>query len=190
MPGLNRERESKSGDSSGGRPRGTAMKALRSAGHRLTQQRSLLLQLIEEADGHLDADEIHRLARERDSRINLSTVYRTLALLKDLDLVTELHFDENHHHYESKSEREHYHLICSKCGKVIEFHSRVGESLHNVLARRHDFEITSTRIEVGGYCGDCRRRQSPQRVASYGDLSEGLSANLGVGRQREVGSEG
>src|SRR3712207_9050490 len=79
-----------------------ARAALRSEGHRMTQQRDVLLDVIEHAGEHLDADGLYRLARERDSRISLSTVYRTLSLLKRHDLVDELHLSEEHHHYEAK----------------------------------------------------------------------------------------
>jgi Fur family ferric uptake transcriptional regulator len=133
-----------------------ARDAIQSNGRRLTQQRALLLELIEGANGHLDADEIYRLAKERDERISLSTVYRTLSLLKRLDLVAELHFSENHHHYEPKSETEHYHLVCLSCGQVTEFHLPIADSIHRTLAERYSFEVTSTSIDVSGYCHQCR----------------------------------
>jgi len=79
---------------------GISRKALNVAGMRVTNQRALLLELIRQGKGHLDADELYRRAREKQPRLSLSTVYRTLQLLKKLGLVEELHFDENHHHYE------------------------------------------------------------------------------------------
>ena len=82
-----------------------ARDALRAEGYRMTKQRDTLLDVIEHAEGHLDADGIYDLARKRDPRISLSTVYRTLNLLKHHDLVDELHLSEEHHHYEPKSGR-------------------------------------------------------------------------------------
>src|ERR671922_310161 len=112
-----------------------AREALRSEGHRMTQQRDVLLDVIEHAGAHLDADGLYRLARERDNRISLSTVYRTLSLLKRHDLVDELHLSEEHHHYEAKSADQHYHLVCTECGAVEEFASGVAERLRDELNR-------------------------------------------------------
>lgn len=81
-------------------------------GKRATSQRKILLDLIQRANGHVDADELYRRAREQEHAISLSTVYRNLKLFKDLGLVEERHFDEEHHHYESKDVAEHHHLLC------------------------------------------------------------------------------
>ena len=100
----------------------TSRKALKRAGRRVTHQRSLIMEIIRQGRGHLDADEIYRRAREKEPRLSLSTVYRTLQMMKKLNLVEELHFDDNHHHYEVKPSAEHHHLVCLGCGRVIEFH--------------------------------------------------------------------
>ena len=78
----------------------TKNKTLRTTGLRVTAQRALILEIIRHGEGHLDADEIHLRAKKKQPRLSLSTVYRTLQKLKELNLVEELHFDENHHHYE------------------------------------------------------------------------------------------
>lgn len=130
---------------------------LSSAGRRATSQRTLVLELIREANGHLDAPELYRLARERDPHISLSTVYRTLSMLKKMGLVNELHFDEEHHHYEVKPPAEHFHLLCLGCGRVIEFESSLTGRLKATLAARHSFVITSTAIDLAGYCPECQK---------------------------------
>lgn len=145
---------------------GEATMAVRSNGYRITQQRSLLLELIERATGHLDADELHRLARQHDERISLSTVYRTLSLLKRLGLVDELHLSEDHHHYEAKSNAEHYHLVCLKCGRVIEFRSSLAERLQRAVCKRDGFVATSTRIDISGYCRSCQEPEITDEAAS------------------------
>jgi Fe2+ or Zn2+ uptake regulation protein len=127
---------------------------LRAEKRRMTSQRELLLGIIQER-GHLDADEIYRLAKRRNPRLSLSTVYRTLNLLKELGLVEELHLGEEHHHYEAKAEA-HHHLICLGCGKVIE--CRLTEDLRE-LGRRHGFTVVSAQVELVGYCSDCRKRR-------------------------------
>src|SRR4030042_5762402 len=82
---------------------GSIRQALNVPGLRITSQRALILEVIRHGEGHLDADEVYRRAREKKPRLSLSTVYRTLQMLKKLDLIEELHFDEEHHHYEIKS---------------------------------------------------------------------------------------
>jgi Fe2+ or Zn2+ uptake regulation protein len=137
-------------------PTTSPKRILRSAGRRVTGQRELLLEVIQAQPGHLDADELYRLARQRDPKLSLSTVYRTLRLLRDLGLVDELHLDEEHHHYEIKPAAAHHHLICLGCGQIVEFASPLTERLQAAVAREHDFEIAAARIDLTGYCAHCR----------------------------------
>jgi Fur family transcriptional regulator, ferric uptake regulator len=132
-----------------------ARAALRSEGHRMTQQRDVLLDVIEHAGEHLDADGIYRLARERDNRISLSTVYRTLALLKQHDLVDELHLSEEHHHYEAKTGATHYHFVCTSCGAVKEFTGGAADRLRGELEAEQRVRITSMQLDLSGLCSRC-----------------------------------
>lgn len=125
-------------------------------GERVTWQRRLLLDLISQAGGHLDADELFRRAKEREPRISLSTVYRNLRLFKKLGLVDERHLSENHHHYEIKSPSEHYHLVCLGCGRVIEFESPLLQRIKSQIRRENQFEVTGAEIRLQGYCSRCR----------------------------------
>jgi Fur family ferric uptake transcriptional regulator len=134
-------------------------KALRLAGFRLTSQRALILEIISQGRGHLDADEVYRLARERQPNISLSTVYRNLQALKKLGLVKELHFDESHHHYEAKPSSEHHHLVCLGCGKIAEFGCQLSQKLMQEIARKKGFEITGVEVHMTGYCSKCRREK-------------------------------
>jgi Fur family transcriptional regulator, ferric uptake regulator len=133
-------------------------RSLSTSGRRLTGQRRLLLQLIQEHGGHLDAHELYRLAVERNPRLSLSTVYRTMNLLRDLGLVDEVHLGEDHHHYELKTHARHCHLVCGNCGAVVEIGCELIEELKATVARQHDFEITEARIDLVGLCGKCRER--------------------------------
>jgi len=130
---------------------------LNSAGKRFTHQRALIMDIIRQGQGHLDADEIFRRAREKEPRLSLSTVYRTLQMMKELELVDELHFGENHHHYEVKPTKEHYHLVCLGCGRVIEFSYPLSRYLKKEVPELKDFDIDETEIRVAGHCNLCRR---------------------------------
>ena len=129
-------------------------RALNVTGLRVTSQRALILEVIR--SGHLDADEIYRQAREKQPRLSLSTVYRTLQVLKKLGLVEELHFDEARHHYEVKPSSDHHHLVCLSCGKVVEFECPLSPKMKEDIAREKGFEVTGVEIRMTGYCSKCR----------------------------------
>jgi len=135
-------------------------KTLNAAGMRVTSQRALIMEIIRRGGGHLDADEIYRRARERVPRLSLSTVYRTLQMLKKLGLVEELHFDEEHHHYEVKPSAEHHHLVCLGCGRVIEFHYPLSRYLKRNVPEAKGFDIAATEVRMSGYCSKCRRSRN------------------------------
>ena len=134
-------------------------RVVKSAGLRMTSQRALILDIISQGKEHLDADEVYRLARERQPNLSLSTVYRNLQMLKGLGLVEELHFDESHHHYEAKSSAEHHHLVCLGCGKVVEFGCALSQKMRQEIARKKGFEVTGVEVHMTGYCSRCRRRK-------------------------------
>ncbi len=127
---------------------------LRKQGNRVTPQRRAILTIIHEHGGHLSADELYHMARKEIPRLSLSTVYRTLELLKELDLVSGLHLAGNHYRYEAQS-GEHQHLVCLSCGKVIEFQCAHCDKTHRKLADQYGFKITSARVELFGYCEEC-----------------------------------
>jgi Fe2+ or Zn2+ uptake regulation protein len=133
---------------------------LRTAGKRITPQRKLVLSILAATDGHLDAYDIYERGRRQDERLSLSTVYRTLGVLKEIDAVRELHLDGEHHHYELADKEEHSHLICLQCGRVIEVSGEVFEEAAAAAGQAHNFGIVSTQIEMSGYCSNCRQEES------------------------------
>jgi Fur family ferric uptake transcriptional regulator len=130
-------------------------------GIRLTGQRKILVEIIQESENHLDAATLLERARQRDSGINRATVYRTIELLKKLRLVDELdlmHLNGEKHFYEAKPNVDHVHLACFECGRIEEFASPLFERLTREIARRKGFQIRVTRLEVGGKCSACCAR--------------------------------
>lgn len=134
-------------------------RALNLAGLRATNQRALLLEIIRQGEGHLDAFELYRRARERQPRLSLSTVYRALQKFKKLGLVEEVHFDEAHHRYEVKPSSEHHHLVCLGCGRVIEFHYPLARQVKRNFPEAKDFDIIGTEVHMTGYCSQCRQKR-------------------------------
>lgn len=132
-------------------------------GIRMTQQRRAILSVMETASKHLDASQILRKARKLDPQIDRVTVYRTLSLLKRHGLVDELdlmHLQGEKHYYERRPQRDHIHMACLRCGKIMEFESDLFDRLKGQIQRDCQFHIVVTRLEVGGYCSQCRA-QSP-----------------------------
>lgn len=132
---------------------------LKQSGQRVTSQRTLILKIIQEGGGHLDADEIYRQAKAIKPRISLSTVYRTLKVLKRPGLIEELHLDDSHHHYEIKSSLKHHHLVCLGCGKVVEFQYPFDRSIKRSVPEAREFEIVEAEIHLTGYCAVCRQEK-------------------------------
>ena len=137
-------------------------KEMKSAGLRMTGQRALILDIISQRPGHLAADEVYSLARQRQPGISLSTVYRNLQALKKLGLIKELHFDDSHHHYEVKPSIEHHHLVCQGCGKVIEFESPLIRKLVRKVQRDHRFNVIKAELYLEGYCEQCKEKTCQQ----------------------------
>ncbi len=125
---------------------------------RLTRQRRVILQVMDDAEQHLDVDQILERAQKIDSGVHLVTVYRTIVLLKKHGLIDELdllHLRGDRHYYETHGPRDHIHVACLRCGKVREFESRLYEQLKQQIARDFNMKVTVSRTEVGGYCAEC-----------------------------------
>lgn len=141
------------------KPIKASRKALNRQGLRITNQRALILEIIRHGHRHLDADEVYRRARDKQPRLSLSTVYRTLQMFKKLGLVEELHYDDTHHHYEVKPSAEHHHLVCLSCGKIVEFECQATQEMRESIGRQKGFEVTGVEVGMTGYCAKCRRNK-------------------------------
>jgi Fur family transcriptional regulator, ferric uptake regulator len=133
--------------------------ALKGRGIRLTRQRQVLLDVMDQAEQHLSADAILERAQKIDPNVHRVTVYRTLEMLKRMGLLDELdllHIHGHQHYYESHGPRDHIHVACLRCGKVREVESDLYEQMKRQIERDTDIKITVTRTEIGGYCNDCR----------------------------------
>lgn len=131
-------------------------------GVRLTAQRRALIETIQQADAHLDAAGLLSRARQRDPNIDRATVYRTLELLKRLGLIDELdlmHLNGEKHYYEVKTQKDHLHLACFRCGRIEEFDSATFQRLKREIAAQKGFGIQVIRLEVGGVCRECAAQQ-------------------------------
>lgn len=126
---------------------------------RLTRQRQILLDIINNSGKHLDADTLYEMARAQDSKLNRVTVYRTLKMLKEGGLVDELdlmHYGGDQHYYETKLKGEHAHIICLRCGRVEEYFGDPLQKIRKQVETSLGFQILIVRTEIGGYCTHCQ----------------------------------
>lgn len=137
-------------------PRDDLRDTFREAGRRLTSQRRLILDVLKRSNDHLEADAVYDIARKRAPGLSLATVYRTLALLKEMELVEEHRLGEGHSHYEAVQEEPHYHFTCQCCGKVIEFETPLVAEIKRRLCEQEDIQVTKAHLHMTGYCRDCQ----------------------------------
>src|SRR5712664_4855077 len=133
--------------------------SLKERGVRMTRQRRILLDLLDRSGRHLDAENLYKLAKEKDPKLNRVTVYRTLKLLKKGGLIDELdlmHFEGDQHYYESRLKQQHAHVICLRCGKVEEFFGEPLQKMRKQVEAHFGFQILLARTEIGGYCSHCQ----------------------------------
>lgn len=147
--------------------------SLKKKGVRVTRQRRILLELIDGSGRHLDAEQLYKLAKERDPRINRVTVYRTLKMLKQGQLVDELdlmHYKGDQHYYETRMKQEHAHMVCLRCGRVEEFFGEPLRKLRRQIETDFGFQILVARTEVGGYCAHCQALRVREMQEAAGQL--------------------
>ena len=94
-----------------------------------------------------------------DPGVPLSTVYRNLQLFKKMGLVDEYHFAEEHHHYEAKPSTRHQHLICLKCGEIVEFNLPLDRQLKDEIGKQYGFEVSDIQVNLKGLCSKCSQEQ-------------------------------
>jgi len=132
--------------------------ALRERGLKSTSQRDDIAQVFFGAEGHLSIEELYKAVRKVNPRVGYATVYRTLKLMKECGLAAERHFDDGQARYEPVEEeaQHHDHIICERCGKIVEFASQELERLQERIGRFLGFVVSRHRMELYGICAECR----------------------------------
>ena len=147
-------------------------------GLKRTTQRDVILDVFLKTEAHLSSEDLYRLVQEKDPSIGQTTVYRTLKLLTEAGLAREVRFGDGRTHYEHHYKHQHHdHMICSECGKIVEFFSAELEAIQDATAARHGFEVTHHLLRIIGICAECnqarnetgKHESSPQLVAARGN---------------------
>jgi Fur family ferric uptake transcriptional regulator len=138
---------------------------LKRVGLKQTEQRNTILRTFLETREHLSTDELHRLVKKKDARIGFTTVYRTLKLLAECGLASEVAFHDGIARYEHQyNRRSHHHMVCTECGSSVEFFSpEVGE-LEQKIGRQHNYRATRHTFQIYGVCEDCQKKRGRRIV--------------------------
>ena len=129
-------------------------------GYRLTPQRVMILSAIESSREHISAEEIYAQVAAKYPHVNISTVYRTLELLKRLGMVYEIDLGEGRIRYHAEESGHHHHLVCQDCGSVIDIDESTLSSLRNILLRDYNFRAELRHVAIFGLCEKCRKKKS------------------------------
>lgn len=130
---------------------------------KLTTQRQIVLQVfLENKNKHLSAEDVHYIIRQQSNDIGLATVYRSLELLNEMEVLQKMDFGDGRSRYElneTSTPHHHHHLICLDCGVVIEFEEDLLESLEMMIFRNSNFTIVDHEVKFYGYCRLCRDKR-------------------------------
>jgi len=131
---------------------------IQKAGLRRTGQRDLILDIFLRTEEHLTSEDLYWLVQKEDPTVGHTTVYRTLKLLTEAGLAREVRFGDNKTYYEHHYNHEHHdHMICTECGKVIEFFSPEIEEMQDKMADKFSFRPTHHSLRMWGVCDECQK---------------------------------
>ncbi len=128
---------------------------LKKAGLKVTLPRVKILTILQNPDNqHVSAEEVYKILLEQQEEIGLATVYRVLNQFDDAGIVTRHHFEGGKSVFELTQKKHHDHLVCLKCGKVVEFEDDIIESRQNDVAEKHNIKLTNHSLYLYGECND------------------------------------
>lgn len=143
-------------------------KILKEKGLKVTSQRMVVLEALgQNPEKHLTAEEIYEIVKVGNPEIGLATVYRTVQLLLELELIERINLDDGYVRYEigdmeEEPHHRHHHLICLKCGSVSAFQDDMLEVLENSVKSSMGFQVTDHEVKLYGYCADCLRKKKQE----------------------------
>ena len=135
-------------------------KLLKSSNLKYTKQRELILQIIYDNDGHFTPEDIYNLIKMSypEVKIGIATVYRTLTLLEEAEIVSSISFGSQGKKYEFGLKEHHDHLVCLKCGGIEEFVDETIEKQQEEIAKKFNFKMTNHIMKITGICSTCQAK--------------------------------
>lgn len=146
----------------------TIVQTFQNAGHRVTRQRLALIELMREQGGFLDAEELHKLAQLRGEHLSLATIYRALALFKELGLVEGriVGDDQDREEYRFRSRSQKYTLTCKRCGAIVPVESDIVDEFRSEVTQQLGVTVLSAHSCFIGYCADCTAEIAAEDTAA------------------------
>lgn len=134
-------------------------KILRQGGLKYTKQREILLKTLYHNDTHYTPESLYMEIKKSEPSLNLgiATVYRTLNLLEEAEMVTSISFGSAGKKYELANKPHHDHMICRNCSKIIEFENPIIERQQSLIAKEYNFKLTGHLMQLYGICADCNQ---------------------------------
>ena len=131
---------------------------LKEQGLSFTMQRKLILEQIFRDHNHFEVEEVVEALRNRKTRVSRATVYRTLSYLEDCRLIRRVDLGHGHSHFEhTLGHKQHEHLYCKKCGKIIEFTDPALEQRIRKISNRNHFIVQTHMVQIFGICKNCNK---------------------------------
>jgi len=130
--------------------------SLRDEGFRITPQRMAIVDYLLKTEDHPSADHIHKVVRKRYPMVSLSTVYKTLYLLKEKNLVNEIEV-EGESRFDAHTD-DHINIVCIKCGKIDDVDEETLKDIQVKAAKKSKYLILKSSFELHGYCSSCKSK--------------------------------
>lgn len=130
--------------------------SLREEGHRITPQRIAIMDYLLNTEDHPSAELVHITVKKRYPMVSLSTVYKTLDLLREKKLVNEIEI-EGETRFDAYVD-DHINLVCLNCGKIEDVDEKALRSIQSKIAKRSEYIIIKGSFELHGYCGKCKSK--------------------------------
>ncbi len=140
---------------------------IKSEGLKGTSQRAAVLDVFLGTEGHVSVDDMHRMLSRRKLKVGYATVHRTMKLIAQCGLARQVRFNDGITRFEHQYMHEHHHhLVCTQCGKVIEFNSDRIDDAEKIILRKYGFLMHSHRYDVFGLCKECQNKKAGSSVKS------------------------
>ncbi|MBI1881661.1 MAG: transcriptional repressor [Chloroflexi bacterium] len=140
------------------RAQSNLIEELQSRGMRVTPQRAIIFEAIEKLEGHITAEEIFEQVQKVNPYVSLATVYRTLELLMELNLINQTNFGRSQTYFALKDHGPHHHLVCSECGYIEEFSDTIFDPIRTELDQQYGFQAHTDHLSIFGICKKCREK--------------------------------
>ncbi|MBY6273566.1 MAG: transcriptional repressor [Caldibacillus debilis] len=135
-----------------------ALETLKESGIRITPQRHAILEYLINSMSHPTADEIYKALEGKFPNMSVATVYNNLRVFREAGLVKELTYGDSSSRFDFATS-DHYHAICEKCGKIVDFHYPSLNEVEQFAAHVTNFKVSHHRLEIYGLCEDCAKKE-------------------------------